>query len=604
MAREVPYPRTSVGEENTESNSVYIQGTRQIGNATSVIEKVFKPTAKQQQFLSLPDSIFEGLGGGAAGGGKTDLGVLLPCIRQFTEHPKYKGLLMRRTFPDIDKEIVPRQHEWYKPQGADYHETKRRWKFPSGAVIQNGHAEREQDVRRYDTTEYNNILWDESTHFTGFQYLYLSFSRCRSSSPDLPAFVRSFTNPGNVGHQFFKKRFVDICPSGGKIIQDKVTKTKRIFLPFLGQDNPYLSLNDPSYLQRLEALPETEKRAKLYGDWNSYEGQVFSEFRVFRLSDEPENAVHVIHLGSEGVQGYNLDKIVPAWWPKILCIDWGWTALTFAIWAAISPSGRLYIYRTWAWVKTPIKVWGRELANLSKMGQPELEEKFEDIVLCHSAAQHRGEEKTIKEQVNEIFEDKYDIRLGDKDRIGGKNMVHEYLRWMERPRLNLAVHEFDAELANRILRIHGEQKYFEYLDLFKPIEAETNIPKLQILSHGPEGRENKELIDCIPACIPSETNPEDVAEFDGDDPYEALRLATKCAHRFVDTSKEELARREKLQRIYEKATISTSQAQTAYYRNLELLATRGGLESNALEAGNEFAVRGHRRLGKRRYSSH
>jgi len=571
MARQVPYPR-----EEELANSIPVSATEDIGNATSVIEKCWKPTDRQQQILSLPDTVFEALGGGAAGGGKTDLGILLPCIRQFVEHPKFKALIMRRTHPDIEKEIAPRQHEWYSPQGATYHETKKRWKFPSGAIVQNGHAEREQDVRKYDSAEYNYILWDESTHFTGFQYLYLSFTRCRSASPDLPAFVRSFTNPGNIGHQFFKKRFIDPCPGGNKIVKDKVTKVKRIFIPFLGADNPHLLINDPTYLQRLEALPEIEKRAKLYGDWNSYEGQVFSEFRVYRLADEPENAQHVIHL-PEGARGYDLHRVVPHWWPKILCVDWGWSAMTFAIWAAISPSGRLYVYRTWAWTKTAIKIWGRELANLSRMGQPELEE---------------------------VFEGRYDVRMGDKDRIGGKNMIHEYLRWIPKPKLQLAMHEFDAELANRILRIYGEEKYYEYLDMFRPPEPETNLPKLQILSHGPEGRENKELIDVIPSCIPDENDIEDVAQFDGDDPYEALRLATKSAHRFVDVSKEEMKRRERLNNIYEKAKIATSEAQTAYYRNLELLASRGNLEGftgRDAAAGNEFAVRGHRRLGQRKY---
>ena len=167
-----------------------------IGNPKAVISKVWKPTDKQQQVISLPDTVFEALGGGAAGGGKTDLGVMLPLAREFVNHPKFKALVMRRTFADLEKEIVPRQHEWYAPSGGTYNETKKVWTWSSGARIQNGHAEREQDVRKYDSAEYNYIDWDESTHFSKFQYLYLSLSRCRSSSPDLPAFVRAFTNPG------------------------------------------------------------------------------------------------------------------------------------------------------------------------------------------------------------------------------------------------------------------------------------------------------------------------------------------------------------------------------------------------------------------------
>ncbi len=543
-------------------------------NAEPVVTKSWKPTPVQSQVLKLPDSVFEALGGGAAGGGKTDLGLMIPPARQFTEHPKFKGLVLRRTFADLEKEIVPRQQEWYAPMGAVYNETKKVWKFASGARIQNGHAEREQDVRKYDSAEYNYIDWDESTHFSEFQYLYLSISRCRSSSPDLPAIVRSFSNPGNIGHGFFKSRFVDPSPGGKKIIIDKVTGQKRIYIPFLGKDNPHLILNDPGYLARLEALPETERKAKLHGDWNSYEGQIFSEFRPLHLYGEPENALHVIEPFP-----------IPDWWPRVICCDWGFDAMTFIIWAAIGPTGRVYIYRTAAWKRALIKVWAVEASNLTQE-----HEKIEDFVICHSANQNRGEELTIQEQVTKAFGDRYSIRLAERDRVGGKNLIHEYLRWKQKPKLRKEEVKYDQETASRILRQKGERAYNEYLSLFIDEEPETNLPKLQIFSHTPEGRENKELIDVIPACIPSESNPEDVAEFPGDDPYDTLRMLCKCAHRFFDESSSYAARLAKREAIVHE--LQTSGNQTAYHLNMERLEAEGdGYEP----------VRQKRRLGNSRF---
>lgn len=554
-----------------EDNVVEVSSLSGISNAESVIKKSWEPTDKQRKVIELPDEVFEALGGGAAGGGKTDLGILLPCIREFTNHPKFKALMMRRTFADLEKEIVPRQHEWYSSMGAIYNETKKRWRFPAGSFIQNGHAEREQDVRKYDSAEYNYIDWDECTHFTGFQYLYLSLSRCRSSSPDLPAFVRGFTNPGNVGHSFFKGRFVDPSPSGGKIILDKATKQLRAYIPFLGIDNPHLLKNDPGYLARLEGLPDVEKKAKLYGDWNSYEGQVFSEFRVIHLSDEPENAVHVIAPFQ-----------IPDYWPRILGIDWGYAAMTYAIWGAISPEGKLIIYRTAVWTKTPISMWSRELVTLSA------NENMEDVVICHSAGANRGEELTIQQQIFYAFDEKYAIRLAEKDRIGGKNLVHEYLRWTKRPRLPKGTFSYDPTYATWVLRNKGEQAYNEYLMLFVEVEPENNIPKLLIFSHSLEGRENKELIDVIPACMPDENNPEDVAEFPGDDPYDALRMMVRSAHRYTEESKTKFNHFQKLEKLY---AINTPETQTQFYRELE----RSEAEDNEV-----FSVRGHRRVGNRR----
>lgn len=543
----------------------------------SVFRKEWKPTTVQSQVLQAPDSIFELLGGGAAGGGKTDLGLMIPPAREFTNHPKFKGLILRRTFADLEKEIVPRQQEWYKPMGAVYNETKKVWKFPSGARIQNGHAEREQDVRKYDSAEYNYINWDESTHFSGFQYLYLSISRCRSSSPDLPAIVRAFTNPGNIGHKFFKTRFVDPCPAGKSIIKDSITGQKRMYIPFLGKDNPHLLKNDPTYLARLEALPETERRAKLYGDWNSYEGQVFSEFRALHLQHEPANALHVI-----------TPFIIPDWWPRIICCDWGFRANTFVIWAALSPSGRVYIYRTYSCKGKLIKVWTVEVENLTKDY-----EQIEDFVICHSANQHRGEEKTIQEQVYDAFNGKYEIRLAERDRIGGKNLIHEYLRWEQRPKYNSPDMVYDKELAAQILRRAGETKYNDYLRLFMPQPDEDNIPKMLIFSHTPEGFENKELIDTIPACVPAESNPEDVAEFEGDDPYDTLRMVVKCAHRFTEETAKTAELLAKRQEILDE--LQKTQDQTSFYRRME-----------KFEADNSESksVRQKRRLGNHRFSIH
>ena len=72
-------------------------------------------------------------------------------------------------------------------------------------------------------------------------------------------------------------------------------------MPF---DNPHMSKR---YRMSLEALPEAEKRAKLYGDWDAYEGSVFDELRDRSYPDEPGNALHVIEPFD-----------IPAWWPKMV----------------------------------------------------------------------------------------------------------------------------------------------------------------------------------------------------------------------------------------------------------------------------------------------
>lgn len=551
----------------------------EIGNASPVVEKHWRPFPKQAKFIAIPDSVFEGFFAGSKGPGKTDTLVMLDVVRGFIEHPKFKSLMLRRNFPDLEQEVVGRQKEWYAPMGAVYNETKKRWTWPSGAISQNGHADKEDDVRKYDSAEYNLIKWDEATHFIPFQYQYLSFTRCRSSSPDLPAIVRAGSNPGNIGHTYFRTRFVDPYRPGGKILIDKVTGLKRIFIPATVFDNPKLLKDNPNYLAQLNTLPEAEKRAA-YGDWYTFSGQVFTEWRLEPLGGEPENAQHVIKPFD-----------VPFWWPKILAIDWGFAALTVVGWGAISPEGRVYIYRTYAVKGKQIKDWATEIANISGS------ENIVDAVICHSAAQQRGEPHTIQQQVQSALDGaglEVSLRLGERDRLGGKMILHEYLRWKERPPIK-ASEAYNHTLAMNILSIYGEKKYEEYLSFFREYQPETNLPKLQIFETPSMGQDSNVLVDCIPECIYDDKDSsgkpaEDVKEFNGDDPYDMVRMLLRHADDYVKGAHQEFEARKKIEKVY--AELNATGNQTSFYRNMEKM--------EAETSSDGYSVRAHKRLGRGR----
>lgn len=525
-------------------------------NPESVIEKAWKPHPKQAHFISIPDSVFEGFFAGAKGPGKTDTLIMLDVIRGFTEHPKFKSITLRRNFTDLDQEIVIRQREWYAPAGATYNEQKRRWTWPSGAISQNGHADKEQDIRKYDTAEYNLVKWDEATHFLPFQYQYMSFTRCRSSSPDLPAIVRSGSNPGNVGHSFFRKRFVDPYRPGGKILVDGRTGLKRIYIPAGPYDNPTLLKNDPAYIAKLESLPEAERRAA-FGDWYTFSGQVFGEWRLEPLPSEPEIAQHL-------VKGFK----IPFWWPKVIAVDWGYSAQTIVLWGAISPDGRVYVYRRYACRGRQIKDWTADVANLCRG------EEIAQLKICHSANQNRGEPLTIQQQTeNGLNEAGLEIKveLGERDRIGGKMLVHEYLRWEQRIKTK-PTEGFDQQLAAKIQLEYGDTKLLEYLNFFIEQPDETNLPKLQIFIDSPEGITLSPLGECIANCVYDDKNPdgkpaEDVKEFDGDDDYDALRILLRAVSDYVSGVAKEFEERRKIDQIYEKLRATGNQTQ--FYRAME-----------------------------------
>ena len=81
-------------------------------NTERVINKIeWKPNKRQAIFLSIPLTIKEAMYGGGAGSGKSDVLLMYGIVHRWHENPKFKQVFMRRTTPDLKKEIVPRSRE-------------------------------------------------------------------------------------------------------------------------------------------------------------------------------------------------------------------------------------------------------------------------------------------------------------------------------------------------------------------------------------------------------------------------------------------------------------------------------------------------------------
>ena len=107
----------------------------------------------------------EALYGGAAGGGKSDA-LVIEALRQ-VHIPHYKGLILRKTFPQLG-ELIEKTQRYYPRAfpGARYHDTKHTWTFPSGAKILFRSLQHTSDRTNYQGQAYDYIAFDELTHFT------------------------------------------------------------------------------------------------------------------------------------------------------------------------------------------------------------------------------------------------------------------------------------------------------------------------------------------------------------------------------------------------------------------------------------------------------
>lgn len=283
-------------------------------------------TKKQKLFIDAPES--EVLFGGAAGGGKS-YGQMVDAFLFALTYPASKQLVLRRTFAELEKSLIRTSLALYPRQIYTFNSSSHTGKFKNGSVIDFGYCANENDVYQYQSAEYDVIRFDELTHFTEAQYIYL-ISRVRGAN-SYPKQIKSSTNPGGVGHSWVKARFIDSGNPGCSFLgKDGM---RRIFIPSFLDDNSFLKNGDPDYKNRLLALPEREKKALLYGDWNIFEGQYFSEFSREKHVCEPFE--------------------IPNGWRKYRTIDYGLDRLV-CLWIAISPDNRAYVYREFCASDLPI----------------------------------------------------------------------------------------------------------------------------------------------------------------------------------------------------------------------------------------------------------
>jgi hypothetical protein len=292
-------------------------------------------TKKQKKFIDAKES--EVLFGGAAGGGKS-YGQMVDALLFALKYPGSKQLVLRRTFAELDKSLIRTSLSLFPREIYSFNSSSHTGRFKNGSVIDFGYCAAEIDVYQYQSAEYDIIRFDELTHFTESQYIYL-ISRVRGAN-SYPKQIKSSTNPGGIGHSWVKARFVDPSPAGESFIGDD--GMKRIFIPSLLDDNRFLSIGDPGYRQRLLALPDREKKALLYGDWNIFEGQYFTEF------DPREHIVSPFEI--------------PPSWRKYRTIDYGLDRLA-CLWIAASPGGVCYVYREFCKSNLTISQAAREICD-------------------------------------------------------------------------------------------------------------------------------------------------------------------------------------------------------------------------------------------------
>lgn len=373
--------------------------------------------------------------GGAAGGGKSDA-LVIEALRQ-VHIPHYRGLIVRKSFPELSA-LIDKSLTYYTgafPK-AKYNAQDHAWRFPSGARIYFGSMYNKRDKNKYQGRNFDFIGIDELTHFTYDEFEALR-SRNRPQGSGTRVYMRMTCNPGGVGHSWVKERYI-----AGKIplkryerqvtVEGKTYTVTSCFVPATVFDNPALLKNDAYYVARLATLPEAMKNALLYGDWDTFSGQVFSEFRNDAAHYADRRYTHVIEPFE-----------IPAHWRRYRSFDFGFSRPFSVGWWAADQDGRLYRYRELygctgqpdEGVKWSPDVIAEKIREIEEKYEPKgaLIQGVADPAIWDDSRGYAGSIVNQMERYGVVWE------KGDHDRMAGKMQLHRRMRFDESGRPMLYV---------------------------------------------------------------------------------------------------------------------------------------------------------------------
>jgi len=329
--------------------------------------------------------------GGARGGGKSHAGLsvlAVDCLR-------YAGLTClllrkvgkanRENFNELRRKVLRGVHTVWKQQEGIL-------LFDNGSKIVLGHFQNERDIDAYLGLEYDVILVEEATTLSGSKYRAVRTCN-RSSKPGWRPRMYSTTNPGGVGHAWYKQKFI----TPFKRREEKDTR----FIPSTVNDNACVN---EEYRKVLDNLTGWQKQAWLYGDWDIAAGQFFTNWR---------QDVHVLKVSE-------MPTFIPGTHKSWASLDYGFTHYTTA-YPFFKVENGLYVpdehaERRWL----PDRHTQGIVAMLDRCGMNL--KALDTFVAGHDVFAQKGDEKarTIADQYEDLG---IKLRKAKVDRITGASEV-------------------------------------------------------------------------------------------------------------------------------------------------------------------------------------
>lgn len=336
------------------------------------------------------------------GGGKSKA-ERMEAVRLSQRKKNLTIWLFRRTFPELEAAIIMPLLAELPRDCYTYNSSKHIMFFKNGSKIVFWHVNNDNDVFKYQGAEFDAIGIDELQHFKEQHFDFL-MTRLRTSKKKwTPCFFWS-ANPGWVGHGWIKRRWID------REFRENEQGEEYEYIQATLYDNPALLENDPNYVKRLDALDEQQKKAYLYGDWNIFDGQYYTEWN-------PQ--VHICKPFP-----------IPESWKKVRCLDYWFTNPTSILWLAEDPTdGTIFVYRQ----ARNTKWLYQDVCDQIKAHSPENEIYIWTAVDPALRAKNPATWETFFDVAER---NKINILPGDNDRLSGAQLVRTLLQQYEEPHPN------------------------------------------------------------------------------------------------------------------------------------------------------------------------
>jgi hypothetical protein len=346
------------------------------------------------------------------------------------KNPGTTACIFRRTYQELEDTDIKEAMASYPDGLAKYNAGRHEYQLINGSKILFRHCENEADRFKYSGIEIQFLYFDELTSFEQVVYDFIKTRLRAKKALGVVPIVRSASNPGNIGHGWVKKMFVDAGPymeiQTQEIYSETLHKTKVIrtqYIPALAMENPFIT---DDYIFELEQKPPALRDALLNGNWDSFEGQCFPEIRI-----APENTdrrwTHVIEPFT-----------IPLDWPRYFSFDHGYSRPFACQWWTIDPEGRAYLYREWPGCKPRQANVGLELTpvqiadGILEREEEEAKNNLRILRVADPAIFDKSRGDSVADQMAPGYMNRRQgviFSKGDHARLPGKMQVHERLRF-------------------------------------------------------------------------------------------------------------------------------------------------------------------------------